>query len=68
MKFLSREIGVLHTLSLNSWVGEAHISIRLENGYIRKRNTTKHYGEDLRFKQDAVTIQRYKKNTKKRAR
>jgi len=25
-----------NTLSLNSWVGEAYINIRLENGYILK--------------------------------
>jgi len=25
----------------------------------------KYYGEDLHFKQDAVTIQKYKKNTKR---
>jgi len=50
-----------NTPSLNSWVVEAYISIRLENGYIRKRNIAKHYGEDLCFEQDAVIIQKYKK-------
>ena len=27
---------------------------------------TKHYGEDLRFEQDAVVIQKYKKKIKKK--
>jgi len=31
----------------------------------RKRNMAKHYGEDLYFEQDAVTIQKYKKIQKK---
>jgi len=29
----------------------------------RKRNMAKHYGEDLYFKQDAVTTQKYKKSS-----
>jgi len=40
-----------------------------ENGVLqvtsRKRNMTKDCGEDLRFKQDAVTIKKYKKYKKK---
>ena len=51
-----------NTLSLNSWVGEACINIRLENGYIPEED--KHYGEDRRFEQDAVTFQNIKKNQK----
>ena len=34
--FLHLLKSVNNTLSLNSWVGEAYISIRLENGYIPK--------------------------------
>jgi len=55
-----------NTLSLNPWVGEAHISIRLKNGYTPERNMDNRYGEDLCFEQDAIIIQKYKKFTKKR--
>jgi len=32
--YLFWKVWTINTLSLNSWVGEAYISIRLENGYI----------------------------------
>jgi len=47
-----------NTLSLNSWVDEAYVNIRLENGYTPKE---KHNGEDLYFEQGAVIIEKYKK-------
>jgi len=55
------KVWTTNTLSLNSWVGEAYISIRLENGTLRKRNMAKHYREDLCFEQDAAQS----RNTKK---
>jgi len=54
-----------NTPSLNSWVVEAYISVRFENGHIPEKKLGKHYGEDLRFEQDAVIIQKFKKKSKK---
>jgi len=60
-------VWTINTLSLNSWVGEAYVSILLENGYIpRERDMAKHYRENLFFEQDAIIIQKYKKYTKKK--